>query len=40
MTQKGKSTYSREFKLESIQLYETTNKTMAEVEQELGIPFP
>ena len=37
MTPKGKRIYSREFKLDAIQLYETTDKTMAEVEQELGI---
>jgi transposase len=30
-------TYSRDFKLEAIQLYETTDKTMAQVERELGI---
>lgn len=29
--------YSREFKLEAVQLYETSDKTMAQVERELGI---
>ncbi len=37
MTQKEKRTYTREFKLEAVQLYETTEKTMAQVERELGI---
>ena len=30
-------TYSRDFKLEAIRLYETSDKTMAQVERELGI---
>ena len=29
--------YTREFKLEAVRLYETTDKTMAQVERELGI---
>ena len=37
MTNKVKKSYTREFKLEAIQLYETSEKTMAEVEIELGI---
>jgi transposase len=30
-------TYTRDFKLEAIRLYETTDKSMAQVERELGI---
>jgi transposase len=37
MTKKPKRTYTREFKLEAIQLYENTSKSMSEVERELGI---
>jgi transposase len=32
-----KRTYTREFKLEAVRLYESTNKSMSEVERELGI---
>jgi len=32
-----KRTYSREFKLEAVRLYESTSKSMSEVERELGI---
>ena len=32
-----KRTYSREYKLEAIRLYETSGKSMSEVERELGI---
>lgn len=35
--QKEKRTYGREFKLEAVQLYESSNKSMSEVERELGI---
>jgi len=38
--QKTKRTYSREFKQEAVRLYETSGKTMSELERELGItPF-
>ena len=37
MSQKQKRSYSREFKLEAIRLYERTGKSMSEVERELGI---
>jgi len=37
MSQRTKKTYTQEFKLEAIRLYESSEKTMAEVEQELGI---
>jgi transposase len=37
MTQKPKHTYPREFKLEAVHLYESTDKSMSEVERELGI---
>jgi transposase len=37
MSDKVKKSYTREFKLEAIQLYETSGKTLAEVESELGI---
>jgi transposase len=30
-------TYTRDFKLEAVRLYETTDKSMAQVERELGI---
>jgi len=32
-----KRTYTREFKLEAVRLYESTSKSMSEVERELGI---
>ena len=32
-----KRAYTREFKLEAIRLYETSDKSMAQVERELGI---
>ena len=32
-----KRTYTREFKLEAIRLYEASDKSMAQVERELGI---
>ena len=32
-----KRTYTREFKLDAIRLYEKSKKTMAEIERELGI---
>jgi transposase len=34
---KGKRKYTREFKLEAVRLYETSNRSMREIEQELGI---
>ena len=37
MTQKAKRTYTREFKLEAIRFYESSGKSMSEVERELGI---
>jgi transposase len=37
MSQKQKRNYSREFKLEAIRLYESTGKSMSEIERELGI---
>jgi len=37
MSEKPKRNYTREFKLEAIRLYESTNKSMSEVERELGI---
>lgn len=37
MTQQPQRTYTREFKLEAIRLYESTGKSMSEVERELGI---
>jgi len=35
--QKEKRTYTREFKLEAVRLYESSDKSMSEVERELGI---
>ena len=35
--QKGKRMYSREFKKEAVRLYENSDKSMSEVERELGI---
>jgi len=32
-----KRSYTRDFKLEAVRLYETSGKTMAELERELGI---
>lgn len=37
MTQQPQRTYTREFKLEAIRLYESTDKSMSKVERELGI---
>ena len=37
MTEKSKRNYTREFKLEAVRLYESTDKSMSEVERELGI---
>ena len=37
MTQQPQRTYAREFKLEAIRLYESTGKSMSEVERDLGI---
>ena len=37
MTEKSKRNYPSEFKLEAVRLYESTNKSMSEVERELGI---
>lgn len=37
MPKKERRNYTREFKLEAIRLYETTDKSMAQVERELGI---
>jgi len=37
MTEKPKRNYTREFKLEAVRLYESTDKSMSEVERELGM---
>ena len=37
MTEKSKRNYTREFKLEAVRLYESTDKSMSEVERELGM---
>ena len=37
MPKKSNRTYTREFKLEAIRLYENTEMSMAAVERELGI---
>jgi len=37
MSEKMKRKYTREFKLEAVRLYESTGKSMSEVERELGI---
>jgi transposase len=37
MSEKPKRNYTREFKLEAVRLYESTGKSMSEVERELGI---
>ena len=37
MTEKPKRNYTREFKLGAVRLYESTDKSMSEVERELGI---
>jgi transposase len=37
MMTKKRRTYSREFKLEALRLVETTGKSMAEIERDLGI---
>jgi transposase len=34
---KTRRTYSREFKIEAVQLWETTDKSAADIERELGI---
>jgi transposase len=34
---KNRKTYSREFKLEAVRLWQTTDKSGAEIERELGI---
>ena len=34
---KEKRTYTREFKLEAVRLYESSDRSMREIEQELGI---
>jgi transposase len=34
---KKKKTYTREFKIEAVRLYQTSGKTQAEIEDELGI---
>lgn len=34
---KARKTYSREFKLEAVRLAETSDKSMAQIEQDLGI---
>jgi transposase len=37
MMTKARQTYSREFKLEAVRLAETSDKSMAQIEQDLGI---
>jgi transposase len=37
MTEKSKRNYTSEFKLEAVRLYKSTDKSMSEVERELGI---
>jgi transposase len=37
MMMKTRKTYSREFKLEALRLVETTGKSMAQIERDLGI---